>query len=74
MPEVLRGAGYRTAMFGKWHLGCRPEHYPTRHGFDEYAGLLYSNDMRVPVVNSKRQNAKARIASPTPSHRMRFQR
>ncbi|TDD72687.1 sulfatase [Jiangella aurantiaca] len=45
LPEMLRDAGYRTAMFGKWHLGCRPEHYPTRHGFDEYAGLLYSNDM-----------------------------
>jgi uncharacterized sulfatase len=45
LPELLRDAGYRTAMFGKWHLGCRPEHYPTRHGFDEYAGLLYSNDM-----------------------------
>lgn len=45
LPQLLRDAGYRTAMFGKWHLGCRPEHYPTRHGFDEYAGLLYSNDM-----------------------------
>jgi uncharacterized sulfatase len=45
LPAMLRDAGYRTAMFGKWHLGCRPEHYPTRHGFDEYAGLLYSNDM-----------------------------
>ncbi|WP_051426262.1 sulfatase family protein [Jiangella gansuensis] len=45
LPETLRDAGYRTAMFGKWHLGCRPEHYPTRHGFDEYTGLLYSNDM-----------------------------
>ncbi|WP_198664417.1 sulfatase family protein [Jiangella endophytica] len=45
LPRLLRDAGYRTAMFGKWHLGCRPEHYPTRHGFDEYAGLLYSNDM-----------------------------
>ncbi|MBK1787510.1 sulfatase family protein [Prauserella cavernicola] len=45
LPRMLRDVGYRTAMFGKWHLGCRPEHYPTRHGFDEYAGLLYSNDM-----------------------------
>jgi uncharacterized sulfatase len=45
LPAMLRDAGYRTAMFGKWHLGARPEHYPTRHGFDEYAGLLYSNDM-----------------------------
>lgn len=45
VPAMLRDAGYRTGMFGKWHLGCRPEHFPTRHGFDEYAGLLYSNDM-----------------------------
>ncbi|MCT2584878.1 sulfatase family protein [Actinophytocola gossypii] len=45
LPAMMRDVGYRTAMFGKWHLGCRPEHYPTRHGFDEYAGLLYSNDM-----------------------------
>ncbi|OLF10643.1 hypothetical protein BLA60_15840 [Actinophytocola xinjiangensis] len=45
LPRMLRDTGYRTAMFGKWHLGCRPEHHPTRHGFDEYAGLLYSNDM-----------------------------
>jgi arylsulfatase A-like enzyme len=42
---VLREAGYRTACFGKWHLGCRPEHFPTRHGFDYFYGLLYSNDM-----------------------------
>jgi uncharacterized sulfatase len=45
LPRLLRDTGYRTAMFGKWHLGSRPEHYPTRHGFDEYAGLPYSNDM-----------------------------
>jgi uncharacterized sulfatase len=32
-------------MLGKWHLGCRPEHNPTRHRFDEYFGLLYTNDM-----------------------------
>lgn len=41
----LRLAGYATMAIGKWHLGCRPEHMPTRHGFDEYFGLLYSNDM-----------------------------
>lgn len=44
--DCLRAAGYGTAMFGKWHLGCHEEHYPTRHGFDEYLGLLYSNDMQ----------------------------
>ncbi|TDE48432.1 sulfatase [Nonomuraea mesophila] len=45
VPEVLKTRGYRTAGYGKWHLGCRPEHNPTRHGFDEFFGLLYSNDM-----------------------------
>ena len=45
LAEVLRGAGYATAIFGKWHLGHRPEFLPTRHGFDEYFGLPYSNDM-----------------------------
>lgn len=43
--DLLRDQGYRTAMYGKWHLGSRPEHNPVRHGFDEFAGLLYSNDM-----------------------------
>ncbi len=41
----LRQAGYATMAIGKWHLGCLPEHMPTRHGFDAYYGLLYSNDM-----------------------------
>ena len=33
------------AIFGKWHLGHHPQFLPTRHGFDEYFGLPYSNDM-----------------------------
>ena len=45
MAEVLRGAGYATLMVGKWHLGDAPEFRPTEHGFDEYFGLPYSNDM-----------------------------
>ena len=45
VAEYLKTAGYATCMAGKWHLGCRPEHNPIRHGFDEYFGLLYSNDM-----------------------------
>lgn len=45
LAELLKHKGYATAIFGKWHLGDRPEFLPTRHGFDEYFGLPYSNDM-----------------------------
>lgn len=45
IAEVLRSAGYSTLHVGKWHLGDAPEFLPTRHGFDEYFGLPYSNDM-----------------------------
>jgi arylsulfatase A-like enzyme len=45
IADLLKKRGYATAVFGKWHLGCRPEFYPARQGFDEYLGLLYSNDM-----------------------------
>ncbi len=45
IAEVLKRRGYATAIVGKWHLGSRPRFLPTRHGFDEYFGLPYSNDM-----------------------------
>jgi arylsulfatase A-like enzyme len=35
LAEVLRAAGYRTAIFGKWHLGDEPERWPDKRGFDE---------------------------------------
>lgn len=34
LAEVLRGAGYRTGHFGKWHLGLSREHWPEQHGFE----------------------------------------
>lgn len=45
MGQVLKGAGYRTAVFGKWHVGDQPETRPPARGFDESCGLMYSNDM-----------------------------
>jgi len=45
IAEVLRSRGYATAIYGKWHLGHHPQFLPTRHGFDDYFGLPYSNDM-----------------------------
>lgn len=46
IAEALREAGYATCCIGKWHLGHVPGFFPREHGFDEYFGILYSNDMR----------------------------
>lgn len=43
--EVLKSAGYATAIVGKWHLGDQPEFLPNNQGFDLHFGLPYSNDM-----------------------------
>lgn len=45
IAEVLKKKGYATAIFGKWHLGYQQRFLPTRHGFDEFYGIPYSNDM-----------------------------
>lgn len=45
LGEVFKSKNYATAIVGKWHLGHLPQFLPTRHGFDEYFGLPYSNDM-----------------------------
>ena len=45
LAEACRSQGFQTAIFGKWHLGDSPNFLPTRHGFDEYYGIPYSNDM-----------------------------
>lgn len=45
IPEVLKTVGYKTGMFGKWHLGDQPEFLPTRQGFDEFFGIPFSHDI-----------------------------
>jgi len=40
LAELLRAAGYRTYMSGKWHVGEMREHWPRRRGFDRYFGLI----------------------------------
>jgi arylsulfatase A-like enzyme len=45
VAEQLKSRGYATAIYGKWHLGDAPPFLPPRHGFDDYFGLPYSNDM-----------------------------
>jgi len=45
IAEMLKPLDYRTAIFGKWHLGDHPNFMPNNQGFDEYFGIPYSNDM-----------------------------
>jgi arylsulfatase A len=40
LPRAMKDAGYATGLFGKWHLGTRPDSLPNRHGFDEFFGFL----------------------------------
>ncbi len=58
IAELLHKQGYATMHIGKWHLGDHPQFLPTRHGFDRYFGLPYSNDMwpfhpRMPVTENE---------------------
>ena len=45
IAEICKQKGYSTACFGKWHLGHHEKFLPLQHGFDEFFGLPYSNDM-----------------------------
>ena len=45
IAKILKRRGYKNAIFGKWHLGHREKYLPLQNGFDEYAGLICSNDM-----------------------------
>lgn len=45
IADIAKSAGYNTALIGKWHLGHLDQFLPLNHGFDEFFGLPYSNDM-----------------------------
>lgn len=45
LAEICKQKGYATACYGKWHLGHHEKFLPLQHGFDDYFGLPYSNDM-----------------------------
>ena len=45
IAKALKTAGYATKAVGKWHLGQQPKFLPIAHGFDEYYGIPYSDDM-----------------------------
>lgn len=62
VAEVLRAAGYRTGMIGKWHLGDVSPSLPNDMGFDSYFGALYSNDMKPFALYRNRD-----IAVPAPA-------
>ena len=47
VAQTLKDAGYATKIIGKWHCGDQPEFLPTRHGFDSWYGIPYSNDMGI---------------------------
>ena len=51
LPRLMKQGGYRTALFGKWHLGKEPENNPVHHGFDEFRGYL---DGAIDYHNHKR--------------------
>ena len=44
LAEMLSAAGYKTGIFGKWHLGDTAGRYPTDQGFDEWYGIANSSD------------------------------
>ena len=77
IAELLKPLGYATICIGKWHLGHKPEFLPRKQGFDEYYGILYSNDMRPVQIVHNEQVAKypviqSEITKDYTEHAVRF--
>ena len=57
IAQLLKARGYTCGIVGKWHLGYQPQFLPPRHGFDDYFGLPYSNDMTpktLPLIDGEK--------------------
>lgn len=61
LPEILRERGYRTALYGKWHLGRQRQFLPLQQGFDEFVGTPGSNDMGSNMDLEARRRGKAGV-------------
>lgn len=57
LGERLREQGYRSGLFGKWHLGYDAQHHPLRHGFDVFYGFLEAYSLFAPKNDRKVVNA-----------------
>lgn len=69
IARLLQNAGYATRLVGKWHCGDQPEFLPTRHGFDGWFGLPYSNDMgrqAFPEEGRPYREVMAALGTPVP--------
>ena len=63
---LLKSLGYATIAIGKWHVGDDRAFLPTRHGFDHYFGLPYSNDMGGEVPGKDTDHWKKNRKPPLP--------
>jgi N-acetylgalactosamine-6-sulfatase len=65
LGQLFHDAGYHTACFGKWHLGHQPQFFPSKRGYDEYFGILYSNDMAPVKLYKDTEMVQALVFQPT---------
>ncbi len=76
-PQALQAAGYKTGMFGKWHLGSKPEFHPTKKGFDRFVGFLGggSKTMNSTLeIDGREQATEGPIADVITTHAIQFVR
>ena len=64
LPDVLKGAGYRTIALGKWHLGYAPKFHPMARGFTDYYGFLQGSRSYFPLEKPTRLNQLLRDREP----------